>query len=720
MLSGTGRWLSDAAMKRVLLLLLLLVPAAAGAQVCDVYNIENAGDTPAFSVRNLLLEPQVAAPYTPVRASLEVEFRKSGNVSITFLRRAGEEQVYRGGAEPGRVLSFGIPFSAPPKPGTYRAVFRINHEAEDGCTLAYLTATLRVVKAKPAPEVVLTSPADGAVVVVGREVMIDGVVPPGSNITVKANGTVLGHSLPLLWKPERAGVYTITLNVSLWGSRPGHSIRVLAVNTSGVSWLSLPEPVLRLHAAGTSIVAVTERNVYLVESSGRAVKLANFSTTPESVTHSSMILLAHDSTLYLFNGSHLVWKKRVVVQPERIAVSHSGVVVLGMGKLYLHDTRGMLLKVVELGSKPEMLAAGDELIATASGDSVAAYAYTGRLLWNTSLYERVYDVEVLGSEVLVLLPGRVVSIANGTPEELLSFAWKAEHMSAGRKGIVLSSPSEARMYTRDGRLAGWLRSGMGIGGGVVDAAGRGVVLVAGRLAVLSPPEKQPVEIPLLPIALALGIAAISGAGVLIWKRQRQKRRREMVKLRTARVAKSIKLESTAAVDSTTDRLKREVEGAYHRVRELDPCLPAYFRGVALQVAEAVHSADDISLRHSLSRAAEIAVPLLCDAMEDWKNMEVYSSEPASSECSPPAFRIRGKLTGEEVERRLAEVDREIANALGYLSTAPPASLWRVAMKVAKAAESEKARQGYYEVAAYLLDCVEHMLSEGELSRRLRR
>ncbi|NOZ82723.1 MAG: hypothetical protein GXN98_02745 [Euryarchaeota archaeon] len=565
----------------------------------------------------------------------------------------------------------------------------------------------------------LTSPASGEVVEVGRAVQVDGIVPEGSNLSVAANGTILGHRLPLLWKPESPGEYTLTLNASLWSRNATHSVKVLAVNTSGASWISLPEPVLRVHAAGTSIVAVTQNKVYLIDSSGRAIKIANFSSTPASVTHSSMLLLTHDSTLYLYNGSRLSWKRMVAMPPELLALSHSGIVVVSRGRMYLHDTRGVLLKVVNLGPQPEMLRAGDEVIAVASGDSVAAYSYMGTVLWNTTLYERVADMQVLGSEVLVLLPGRVVRITNGTPEELFGFQWDAEQMSASRRGIVLSSPSEVRVYTRDGRLIAWVRSSSGVGGGVIDASGRGVVVVAGRLALLTPPEKPPMEVPLLPIAAALGIAAFSSACVFIWKRQRQKRRRERVKLRTARVARSIKLESTAAVDSTSDRLKREVEGAYHRVRELDPCLPAYFRGVAMQVIDAMHSAEDISLRHSLSRAAEIAVPMLCDAMEDWKNMELYSTEP-SGECSPPPFRIRGKLTAEEVEKRLTEVDREIANALGYLSTAPPASLWRVAMKVAKAAESEKAPRGYYEVAAYLLECVEHMLSSEELSRRLRR
>ena len=707
-------------MKRVVLLLLLLVPAAAGAQVCDVYNIAKAGDTPAFSVKGFELEPAEAAPLSLVKVRLELESRKEGNLSVVFLRRTGEQRVYAGEAEPGRGLTLSLLFTAPAKPGRYSAVFRVTQESQDRCTVAYVSSPLQVLKTKPALQVLLTSPEDGEVVQVGAEVLIDGIAPPDANLSVSANGTVVGRRLPLVWEPNATGEYLITLNASMWRYRGSHTIRVAVVNTSGARWISLPEPVVRVHAAGTSIAAITERGAYLVDASGRALRIADFSRAPASTAHSSMVLLAEDSTLYLYNGSRLSWKRMVAVEPELIALSHSGIVVVSMGRMYLHSTKGVLLKIVNLGGKPEMLDAGDEIIAVASGDSVAAYSYRGTLLWNTSLYERVADIDVMGSEVLALLPGKVVSIANGSAKELFSFRGDAENISAGRKGIVLSSPEEARVYTRDGRLIGWLRSGYGVSGGVVDAGGRSAVLVSGRIAVLLPPQKPPMQVPLMPIAAALGIAAVSGVSVLIWKRQRQKRRRERVKLRTARVAKSIKLESTAAVDGVTDRLKREVEGAYHRVRELDPCLPAYFRGVALQLIEAVHSAGDVSLKHSLSRAAEVAVPMLCDAMEDWKNMELYSTEPASGECSPPKFRLREKVTPEGVEKRLTEVDREIANALGYLSTAPPASLWRVAMKVAKAAEGEKSPGGYYQVADYLLECVEHMLTEGELSRRLRR
>ncbi|NOZ82722.1 MAG: hypothetical protein GXN98_02740 [Euryarchaeota archaeon] len=114
-------------MKRLLFLLLLLVPAAAGAQVCDVYNIEGAGDTPAFSVKKLELLPERVAPSSSVRASLELEFRKSGNVSVVFVRRSGEERLYSGEAEPGRGLSLSVVFSAPVRAGTYSAIFRITH-----------------------------------------------------------------------------------------------------------------------------------------------------------------------------------------------------------------------------------------------------------------------------------------------------------------------------------------------------------------------------------------------------------------------------------------------------------------------------------------------------------------------------------------------------------------------------------------------------------------
>jgi hypothetical protein len=178
-------------------------------------------------------------------------------------------------------------------------------------------------------------------------------------------------------------------------------------------------------------------------------------------------------------------------------------------------------------------------------------------------------------------------------------------------------------------------------------------------------------------------------------------------------------------------LRRALEQAYERVAERDPCLPAFFRGLGYEI---VRGAEALALSREFGNApisaAEFAVPLVCEAMQDWKNVALYSasSRRSAAGCEAPPFRamaavefLRGSRDAEELERELLRVDGLITSKIGEVSIHPPASLWQISRGLFERGRSSSREEAsvLFAFSHYLLSCVEHMLSSEELLLRLR-
>jgi hypothetical protein len=187
-----------------------------------------------------------------------------------------------------------------------------------------------------------------------------------------------------------------------------------------------------------------------------------------------------------------------------------------------------------------------------------------------------------------------------------------------------------------------------------------------------------------------------------------------------------------------EELRRRLDEAYERVAEHDPCLPDYFRSIGYAIidgTEALSLASEFreSPAHvsALISAAERAVPLLCEAMQDWKNVALYqaSANHSSEGCRAPEFPfatavdfLLGKLTKEELEKEIFEVDRTITSMIGEVSTYPLASLWQISSKLyekGKRSTSPEANASFA-LSHYLLMCIKHMLTSEDVLSRLRR
>ncbi|WP_456474000.1 outer membrane protein assembly factor BamB family protein [Candidatus Pyrohabitans sp.] len=531
-----------------------------------------------------------------------------------------------------------------------------------------------------------------------------------------------------------------------------------------------------LISASDEQLLLAEGNLLSAYHGAKRVWNASIDTNVELIAASSRgVSVVAGGKLYLFNtAGALLWTKQLGFKAAVLEMSSYSIGLAEDGRVHVLSYDGAPVWNISFGRPVVALAMEGETLFTLTGAGIHAYA-GGRPLWNITPAQNMSLLSAAGGHLLAASRDSV-ELYDAQKGRLI---WRYYP----RKGVDYAtiSPNASRIFIISGErilaipLAGERLAGLsGRKAGVIAL----FVFAAAVLFFLLRKGKSPrpmaeeqVHEEVLPtlhvrVKSSKGGAPVSGASVELEKHRETTDDRGIATFRVkpGRVSISVEKEGFKPVASEftlrgvssevdvelepvhhlgreeeerLEELRSAIDEAYERVAGHDPCLPAYFRSIGYVIIEGIgalvitpefrKSPAHVS---ALLTAAEETVPLICEAMQDWKNIALYrsSGKPGPANCRAPEFSLEEALSmlleglpEEGIEEEIFQTDRRITSMIREVSTYPPASLWQISKKLferGKRSPSPEA-QAFFLLSRYLLTCVEDMLSNEEVLSRLR-
>ena len=556
---------------------------------------------------------------------------------------------------------------------------------------------------------------------------------------------------------------------------------LVAADGKKVYILSLSGDMLGTLSAGAKpLISTSGEQLLLAEGSHlsayrdiRRVWNASINNNVELIAASSRgVSVVAGDNLYLFNtAGALLWTRQLGFKAAVLAMSSYGIGVGEGQRVHVLSYEGAPVWNISLEGPVVALAMEGEKLFVLTGAGIHAYA-GGRPLWNITPAQKMNLLSAAG--------GYLLAASRDSVELYDSRKGRLIWRYYPKKGVDYAtiSPDASRIFIISGEKVLALPLA---GEEVAGLSGRKVIAVFALAAAMlffllrkgrSPKplaeEQVREEVPILHIRVksSKGGLPVSGASVELEKRKKKTDDRGIATFRVKPGRISISVEKEGFKPATSEftlgsvtsevevelepvhRLDREEEErleelrsaldeAYERIAGHDPCLPAYFRSIGYAIVEGTGAlAITSELRKSpahvsaLLTAAGEAVPLICEAMQDWKNIALYRTpgKHRPKGCGAPEFSLEEALTmlleglpEEVVEEEIFQMDRRITAMIGEVSIYPPASLWQISKKLferGKRSPSPEA-QAFFLLSRYLLSCVEDMLSNEDVLSRLR-
>ncbi len=479
--------------------------------------------------------------------------------------------------------------------------------------------------------------------------------------------------------------------------------------------------------------------------------------------------------LYLFNnGGALLWSKQLDFKASGLVMSNDSIGMIGNHTVYLLSYDGTVTWNKSFGRQVISIAMEGNSLFALLGREIQAFS-NGEPLWNLTLLQNATMLSAAGG-YLVAASSEFVGLYDARRGELIWRYYPAEGVSYasltpdGRRLFILSGEKILGIPLVEERYPSPVR-----------IAALAVALIAFALVLLflfrrretvaakRAPERERREeaLPLeVMVRSSKGGLPVEGALVKLNKLEETTNRNGIATFKVKpgtlnlsvekegfkpasrrflfnKMKKGVEVELEPATslpreeEKRLEELRHALDEAYERVSGYDSCLPDYFRSIGYVIIDGVEAlilASEFreSPEHvkALIGSAGEAVPLLCEAMQDWKNVALYqtSGRQGSEGCIAPEFPfavvinfLLGKLTKEELEKEIFDVDRKITSMIGDISTYPPASLWQISRKLFEMGEKSPPSQGsaFFAISYYLLVCIKHMLSSDEMLSRLR-
>ena len=557
--------------------------------------------------------------------------------------------------------------------------------------------------------------------------------------------------------------------------------------------INLPESVRGVERYADGIVAVSEGKLYLLSPSGEMIAELKTAAPSLIAAGDSGFALAQGRLLSFYRGTQQLWNVTLPAEAQLIASSSDKIAVLAGGEVYLFNTTGALLWSKQSGISSALLDMSEAGIAVAGRSGVQLLSYNGSLLWNLTLEAPPADMAINSRLLLLLIDNELRAFSGGRLLWNRTLRHNASMVEASDKYLAVASPEDVVLYTAQSGEPLWVLSPPGGVHHIAMARDGAALLVLSGKEVISIPllHEKPLK-PWKALAGVLVAGVLVIVAVLLRRTRDAKSRVERaselrVKVTSTEGAplggavveagdrkavtdssgeahlrvtgrRSLRIEKegfvpaevvihpgqeelaveltpertlTPGVEERLEELRRRVDEAHRRISGYDPCLPGFFRGAAHQIIDgAAALARNPRPGSGAVDAAEYTVSLLCEAMQDWKNVALYRSQlrdAGGCEAPPFDYTAAAELLGAEnpwgrVKEKLGKVDRRLTAMVGEVSVHPPASLWKVARllveRAEEAAEGEAAALCAY--AAYLLECTIEMLEREELLMRLRR
>ncbi len=470
--------------------------------------------------------------------------------------------------------------------------------------------------------------------------------------------------------------------------------------------------------------------------------------------------------LYLFNAAGaLLWTKTLSSTPDSLAVGNRSIAIASNRTVHLLSYDGAPIWNASFKGRVRALAISDDTLFVLLGDEVRAFK-EGKPVLNLSLADNATMLSVWG--------GRLLASSTRLAElyDLKGRLLWRYHPHKGVRFVALSKDG-AFILTGDGRIlaaphprGGGLHASRAALAAIVIAA-LALLLILGRRARAAARVRRVVGEETLPVEVTVrsskGRPPVEGALVKLDKLEGTTNSRGVATFRvkpgTLRLSVEkagfkpasrkfslkrgsgveVELEPELSLSQEQERhleeLRNRIEETYESITGEDTCLPNYFRSIGHGIIDGVEAlivATEFGRKPensgALIRAAESAVPMICEAMLDWRNVALASGRHSEG-CTAPEFTasaavdfLLGSLGEEDLEKELLEVDRELTSRIGELSIHPPASLWRISKKLLEKGKgaSPPLSNSLFAISHYLLLCARHMLSSDELVSRLRR
>lgn len=482
------------------------------------------------------------------------------------------------------------------------------------------------------------------------------------------------------------------------------------------------------------------------------------------------------NTLYLFNtAGALLWTKQLEFKPASLAISNESIAIAGNDTLYLYTYDGALVWNTSFEKTILAVTMDEDVVFALLKDEIHAFA-KGEHLWNITLEQNMsslhsargyllaasqesvelYDAEQ-GRLIWRYYPEKGVKYATISPDASRIFIISGEKILAvplfEERWTSLPSRNKAAVIAALAIFAALLffllkRSKPAKPQAQVTEPREALRTL--RVRVRSSKSSLPLSGALVKSGNIEATTDAEGFATLRIKPEattisveKKGFKPAFKKFTPESVVDRLEVELEPALrlgreeEERLEELRRSLDEAYERVAEHDPCLPAYFRSIGYGIIDGIEVlaltsefSDSKAHVDALISAAEKAVPMLCEAMQDWKNVALYQASPKqkAEACGAPPLPLEetvafllGKLTKDELEREIFEVDRKITSLIKEISTYPLASLWQISRKLFEKGgrRSHLEARAFFALSHYLLLCIEDMLRNDEVLSRLK-